>query len=172
VRIFCIAQIHNDKHLYSSFRKFEDSLRALRLGTITLPEYLRVSQHDYEAVISKWGPWGRFLDMFKGTKRPVTPADVLYTNIAKCWAPAAVTGRTVDNSGALALCGARYPIRDLIAMAKPHLIVQIGAGSFGARNANDGVILHVQVHNNDRPPARQQRVEAATLIRRTFPTLF
>jgi hypothetical protein len=160
VKIFCLAQIHNDRVLYLTARYLEPAMRNFRDGSIGESEFLQRCREYYEKQIPNWGTWGRFTDILPSQ---VTVADIAYANIAKCWAPGATRDLPVNNQPTMTRCNERFPIHCLIDLLKPDLIVQVGKCS--ALEGRSFTQKRFVVANRDFPKDRADRAQKAELVR-------
>ena len=162
LKILCLAQIHNEGRLAKTALDFEAVMRGFRNGSIGEGELLKKCRKHYERQIPTWGTC-RFTDILPFR---FTAADVAYANIAKCWAPARTGGLRVDNQPTMTSCNERFPIRCLVDLLEPDLIVQVGKCS-----ALEGQLLDQErfvVANRDLPEDRADRAEKAKCVRERF----
>jgi len=167
VKILCLAQIHNDRVLKDTASELEPAMRNFRDGSIGDSEFLQRCREYYEKQIPNWVTWRRrFTDILPSQ---VTVADIAYANIAKCWAPASTRLLRVNNQPTMTACNERFPVRCLVDLLKPDLIVQVGTC-----NALDGHLLDQErfvVPNSDRPEDVKDRAAKGKLVRERWTNL-
>src|SRR5438874_178916 len=63
LRVLCLAQIHNDRHLAQTLGHFQSVLREFRDRSIAPADFLVRCREEYEKTIIKWGTWPRFYEI-------------------------------------------------------------------------------------------------------------
>jgi hypothetical protein len=171
LRVLCLAQIHNDRRLGASMQEFQRDLLRFLSAQCRPEAFLRRCRVTYQATIPTWGPWSRFAEILDATGVSLAVGDVVYANVAKCWAPASRRGEAPDNQKTMRLCNKRFLISRLVKIVDPEFIIQVGVCD--ALNDDDfGGRYREVLNNNSRPDSRAGLQAAKARVREKYRSRF
>lgn len=171
LRVLCLAQIHNDRHLAASMPGFQMKLLSFQAAQCRPEAFLQRCRKAYEATIPSWGPWTQFAEVLGATNARLDVSDVVYANVAKCWAPPSRLGEAPNNQKTMKICNKRFPVSRLVEIVDPEFIIQVGVcaalieSDFGSR-------YREILNNNSRPDSRARLEAAKVRVREKYRSRF
>jgi hypothetical protein len=160
-----------DRKLAASMQDFDAELLRFQAAQCSPEAFLQRCREAYEAAISDWGPWSRFAEILGETHASVGVSDVVYANVAKCWAPASREGEQPDNQKTMKACNERFRLSRLVEIVDPELIIQVGVCD-ALKESDFGGRYREVVNNNNRPASREQLRNTKTRVRERYRTRF